>query len=192
MGTQILHFLIDTVAGFFCIALLARFTLQAARAPFRNPLGQFVMAVTDWMVLPARRFVPPVRGYDTATLALALAVQFANVTVATLLSLFGVDPGLHTLAGLAMLALLETVKVWLYLVTGVVLAMAVLSWVNPHAPMAGIINRIASPWLRPFQQRIPPVGGVDLSPMVLIVLIQVALMLLAGFRNLAVRVLIGA
>ena len=191
MGAQILHFLVDTVCGFFTVALLARFVLQNARAPFRNPLGQFIMAVTDWMVLPARRYIPGFRGYDTATLMLALGWQFINMSVATAVTIFGIGLGPTLLLGLMLLALLETIKVSLYLVMAVVLISAIFSWVNPHAPMAGLFNRISQPWLRPFQRLIPPVGGVDLSPLALIVLVQVGLMLLAGTRFAVLPLLIG-
>ncbi len=182
MGAQILHFIVDTVCAFFCIALLARFTLQTARVPFRNPVGQFVMAVTDWLVLPARRFVPAFRGYDTASLLLAWVCQLINMSVATAVTIvgLGLTPGLF--GGLALLALIETAKVWLYLVMGVVFISAIFSWVNPHAPMAGIFNTVSRPWLRPFQRLIPLVGGVDLSPLALIVLVQVGLMVLTGLR----------
>ena len=191
LGGNILHFLDDTVCGFFCVALLARFVLQTARAPFRNPLGQFIMAVTDWMVLPARRYIPGFRGYDTTTLVLALGWQFINMSVATAVTIVGLGLSPTLFIGLLLLALLETLKVALYLVMGVVLISAVFSWVNPHAPMAGIFNRISQPWLRPFQRLIPPVGGVDLSPLALIVLVQVGLMLLTGTRYAVLPLLIG-
>lgn len=194
MFAQILHFLVDTVCSFFCTALLARFALQNARVQkhvWRNPLGQFVMAVTDWMVLPARRFIPAAGGYDSATLVLALGWQFVNMGVATSVTIIGLSLGPALLLGLLLLALLETIKIGLYLVMAVVLISAIFSWVNPHAPMADIFNRLTQPWLTPFQRRIPPVGGVDLSPLALIVLIQIALMVLTSLRLGALNLLIS-
>jgi YggT family protein len=194
MGAQILQFLIDTVCGFFCIALLARFALQVARVPhwvWRNPLGQFIMAVTDWMVLPARRVIPAFRGYDTATVLLAVLWQFLNMSVASMVSIIGLALSPMLLLGLILLATLEALKTGLYLVMGVVLIAAIFSWVNPHAPLADVFNRVCEPMLRPFRRLIPPVGGMDLSPLALIVLVQVVLIVLSGLRGGAFALMLG-
>lgn len=181
MLSQIFLFVLNTVCDFLSIALLARFALQFARASFRNPPGQFVMAVTNWMVLPARRVIPGLFGHDLASLLLAWFWQLAYFLVAVTLSsgLNGVSPAP---TGLAIVALLEVIKILLYMAFAVVFVAAIFSWVNPHAPMAGLFNSLARPMLRPFQRVIPPIGGVDLSPLALFVLLQIALMLLASLR----------
>lgn len=181
MLSQIVVFVLDTVCGFLSAALMVRFALQFARASFRNPLGQFVMAVTNWMVLPARRFIPSLFGHDLASVLLAWFWQLAYLLAAAALSAAynGVSP---TPIGLALIALLEIVKIALYIAFAVVLVAAVFSWVNPHAPMAGLFNALSRPLLRPWQKLIPPIGGVDLSPLALFVILQIALMLLASLR----------
>jgi uncharacterized protein YggT (Ycf19 family) len=109
-------FVLDSICGFLTLALLVRFAMQWARAPFRNPLGQFVVAVTDWMVRPVRRLVPGLFGVDMASLLLAWLWQVANQGVALGFSgvLAAVSPA-PTLV-VAALALLETAKLGLYLV----------------------------------------------------------------------------
>ena len=183
MLTQIVLFILDSVCGFLTLALLVRFALQWARAPFRNPLGQFVIAVTDWMVRPLRRVVPGLFGLDLASLLLAWLWQVVYQGIALGLSgvLLAVAPA-PTLV-VALLALLEVAKLSLYLVMGAVLVAAVFSWVNPHAPLADVFNTLTRPLLRPFRRLIPPVGGVDLSPLALLLLLQIALFVVAGLRN---------
>ena len=183
MLTQIVLFILDSVCGFLTLALLVRFALQWARAPFRNPLGQFVIAVTDWMVRPLRRVVPGLFGLDLASLLLAWLWQVVYQGIALGLSgvLLAVSPA-PTLV-VALLALLEVAKLSLYLVMGAVLVAAVFSWVNPYAPLADVFNTLTRPLLRPFRRLIPPVGGVDLSPLALLLMLQIALFVVAGLRN---------
>jgi YggT family protein len=183
MLAQIILFVLDTVCGFLTFALLARFALQWARAPFRNPLGQFIVAVTDWMVRPVRRLVPGLFGLDMASLLLAWFWQVVYQGIALGLSgvLFAVSPA-PTLV-VALLAALEVAKMGLYLVIGAVLVSAMLSWVNPYAPLADVFNALTRPLLRPFRRFIPPVGGVDLSPLALLLVLQIALFVVAGMRN---------
>ncbi len=183
MLAQIILFILDTVCGFLTLALLVRFALQWARAPFRNPLGQFIVAVTDWMVRPVRRLVPGLFGLDLASLLLAWLWQVIYQGIALGLSgvLFAVTPA--PVIVVVLLAALEVVKIGLYLVMGAVLVSAVFSWVNPYAPLAEVFNTLTRPLLRPFRRFIPPVGGVDLSPLALLLVLQIALFVLAGMRN---------
>jgi YggT family protein len=185
MLTQIASFLIGVVASFFVYALLARFLFQWLRVPFRNVLGEFIIAVTNWMVAPARRVIPPFGGLDLASLLLALLVQAASLSV--LLAIGGWDfsssPGIA--AGiLAGLALIDLVQYALYILIFALLVQAVLSWVNPHSPVAPVFDALTRTFLRPIRRLVPPLGGVDLSPLVLIVLLQVLLIPLAHLRGL--------
>ena len=183
MLAQIILFILDSVCGFLTLALLVRFAMQWARAPFRNPLGQFIVAVTDWMVRPLRRVIPGLFGLDLASLLLAWLWQVAYQGIA--LGLSGVLLAVSFAPALvvALLALLEVAKLGVYLVIGAVLVAAVFSWVNPYAPLADVFNTLTRPLLRPFRRFIPPVGGVDLSPLALLLLLQIALFVVAGLRN---------
>ncbi len=176
MFSQILRFLLDTVLGFFVFVLLARFYLQLLRAPFRNPLGQFVTALTNWLVLPARRLIPGMLGLDLASFLLAWLIEALLLLLLYLLK--GESPGsaLGVLAGVFFsVALLELVRFSLYLLIGVILIQAVISWVNPYAPLAPLFNALTAPFLRPFQRLVPPIGNVDLSPLFALVATQLLL-----------------
>ena len=172
--------IIDTLGGLLSGVLLARFIMQWQRISFRNPLGQFVVATTDWLVLPLRRAIPGLGGLDLASLLPAWVVQVLVVFVALWVrGVIGAANPVSLLVVMWGVGLLETVKVALYLLMGVVLMSAIFSWVNPHAPLAGVVNALAEPFLRPFRRIIPIIGGVDLTPIALILVLQVTLNALA-------------
>jgi len=176
MLSQILRFLLDTLFGFFVFVLLARFYLQLLRAPFRNPLGQFVTALTNWLVLPARRLIPGMFGLDLASFLLAWLMEALLLFLLYLLKWgsLGLAPGV-LVGALFSLALLELARFSLYLLIGVILIQAVISWVNPYAPLAPLFNTLTAPFLRPFRRLIPPIGNVDLSPLFALVAAQLLL-----------------
>jgi YggT family protein len=172
-----LRFLLDTAFGLVTYAFLLRFTMQWLRAPFRNPVGQAVVALTDWAVKPVRRVVPGFKGIDGSTLLLAWAAEFAWLcTLALLVGPGALDGGM--LATFALLAVVELVKAMIWLLIIVVLAQAILSWVAPDGPFAGVLNALTFRFLAPIRRRVPPLGGtLDLSPLILIVALQLVLML---------------
>lgn len=179
MLNQALQFLIDTFFSLFLFALLLRFYLQAMRAPFHNPLSQFVAAVTDFLVRPARRVVPGLWGYDLATLVLAWLTAFVLLLLLNWLSPDGIPFALSTgttYGVFALLAMFHLVRLSIYIFMGAVLIQAVLSWINPYNPLAPVLNGLTRPLLRPIQKRLPPIGNVDLSPLVVLVLCQLVLM----------------
>lgn len=174
---QALIFLLETILGLFALALLLRFYLQAARAPARNPLSQFLAALTDFMVLPARRVIPGLWGYDMSTLLLAWAVEVLLIVSVRAISGFEMGPTVGTaIVGLILLAVVNLVKRFLYILMVAVIAQAILSWVSPRSPAMSVLVSLTRPFLRPFQRRIPAVGGVDLSPLLVLVLCQLLLL----------------
>jgi len=176
MLVQILRFLLDTVFGFFVFLLLARFFLQLLRAPFRNPLAQFIIALTNWLVLPARRVIPGVFGLDLASFLLAWLIEVLLLFLLHLIGGGGFHGGSGSMAGaLFSLALLELARFSLYLLIGVILVQAVISWVNPYAPLAPLFNALTAPFLRPFQRFVPPIANIDLSPLLALVVAQLLL-----------------
>jgi YggT family protein len=187
MLTNALVFLASTVLGLLTVALLLRFYLQWARAPYRNPLSEFLIALTDFMVRPARRVVPGLWGLDLATLALAWLLQLAELFV--VLELRGYQGSAQAgqlFAALAVLALLMLAKLALYMVMAVVIAHALLTWIAPASPLMPVLASLARPFLRPFQRRVPPVGGVDLSPLFVVIAAQLLLMLPVAWLEAAV------
>jgi len=176
MLTQIASLLVDLVAGFFVFVLLARFHFQWLRVPFRNTLGEFVLATTNWIVRRARRVIPALAGLDLATLLPAWLIQF--VALWALESLRGRDSDADVgtaIAVFAGLAAVDLLRYSLYILVFAVILQAVLSWVNPHSPVAPIFDAITRRFLRPLRRFIPPVANIDLTPLVLLVLLQVLL-----------------
>lgn len=187
MLTNLLLLILEAVTGFFVFLLLIRFYMQWLRVSFRNQFGRFVVTVTDWLVRPARRIVPGLFGLDLPSLIGAILLHSGYLTVAFWLKRFSF--GAH--AGIAIpvilaIALVELLRFSMYLLIGIVLVAAVLSWVNPHAPLAPLFNSLSRPFLRPFQRLVPPIAQVDLSPLVLLLVLQIVLMLLAWLRVLLI------
>ena len=180
MLTQIGVFLVDTVAGFFVFVLLARFHFQWLRVPFRNPVGEFVLATTSWMVAPARRVVPGLAGLDLATLLLAFLVQMLSLWAQA--EIVGAEPGVGTLAAIAAVDLL---RYSLYLLVFALIVQALLSWVNPYTPLAPAFDTLTRPFLRPLRRLLPPVGNVDLTPLILLVVLYVLLIVVSHLRTAA-------
>jgi YggT family protein len=186
MLVQIGQLLVDVVASFFVFLLLARFHFQWLRVPFRNPIGEFLVAGTNWIVLPARRIVPPLAGLDLATLLGAWLLQALALYLLGAIAGGGLgnEPG-RTIAVLLVGAAFDLVRYSLYILVFAVIVQAVLSWVNPYSPVQPIFEAMTRPFLRPLRRVIPLLGQFDLSPLVLLVLLQIALILLAHLRAAA-------
>lgn len=178
MLPSLFKLVVGTVADLLALAFLARFAMQWARASFRNPVGRFVLAVTDWAVLPARKVVPGLFGLDLSTLVLAWLVQTIFIILLGLVG--GLHGGLVPAAfGVALLVgLVETIRLAIHLAIGLVIVAALLSWINPHALLAPLFHQLSAPLLRPAQRIIPPIGGVDLSPLLVLLVLQALLMVL--------------
>jgi YggT family protein len=185
MLTDALQFLLDAVFKLFVYALLLRFYMQLFRAPFRNPLGQFVVAFTDFLVKPARRVIPGVSGVDWATLLLAWLAQALLVTLS--FALRGAMFGGSIPILLAALSLVELLKASIYLLMIVVFAQAILSWVAPYSPLAPVLGALTAPFLNPIRRHLPLLGGqIDLSPLIVLVLCQLVVMLPIAWLEQAV------
>jgi YggT family protein len=186
--TDIASLLVQTVLGLFVFVVLLRFWMQVLRAPFRNPVGQFVTALSNWIVLPVRRVIPGLLGFDVATVLIAWLGE--ALTLVLLLWLHGGSLGDSPWAAagfIAGMSFFELLRLSLYLLIGVVLVQVVISWVNPHAPMAGIFDALTRPFYGVFRRFVPPIGGIDLSPLFVLVLAQVMLIVLAGLAGMAQR-----
>jgi YggT family protein len=182
MAYQILSFLLDVAAGLLGGACLLRLYMQYQRVPFGNPVGRFVFALTDWLVLPLRRVLPSIRRWDTASLVAAFLVELLQVGLLWLLS--GRGSGLGLLPLLALFGLLRLVISGLTLL---VIVYAVMSWVRADSPIVDVIDRLCAPLLRPWRKLIPLVGGIDLSPLALLVALQVISIVLAYVQEAIVR-----
>ncbi|AWI78715.1 hypothetical protein CEW87_04680 [Parazoarcus communis] len=192
MLNNVLLLIVDTAISLITLVLLARFFMQWQRVSFRNQIGQFVVTATDWVVRPLRRVVPGLFGLDMASLLPAWAFQTLLVVFEILIrgvALGGDGAGIAL--GVLGLGLVEMLRMMVYLVFGVVLISAVLSWVSPHAPAAALFDALAAPFLRPFRRVVPTISNVDLSPLVLLLVLQILLMVLGGMRNSFAPMLFG-
>lgn len=181
MFTQIGQLLVDVVASFLVYLLLARFLWQWLRVPFRNPLGEFLVATTNWAVLPLRRVIPPLAGLDLASLCAAWLAQM--LALGALFALRGGEFGLVPGAILAA-AFVDLLRFSLYILIFAVIVQVVLSWVNPYSPVAPVFDAMTRPFLRPIRRLVPPIARVDLSPLVLLIVLQVLMIPLAHVRGL--------
>jgi YggT family protein len=187
MLDSVLIYLIDVVFGLVTYALLLRFVMQVMRAPFRNPIGQAVIALTDWAVKPLRKILPGFKGIDWASFVAMFLMQFLWLLAHFLVQGRGfalLGTGLVYLVALSVLALVRA-ALWLLII--VVFIQVILSWVAPDGPLSGLLNALTFPFLRPIRRVIPPIGGtLDLSPLVVIVLAQVVQMTLLPLLETAV------
>ena len=177
MLAQALAFVLDAVFSLFIIAALVRFWMQAFGAPTRNPIAQFTMALTDFVVKPLRRVVPGLFRLDLASLVAALLFEFLLQVLLFLIAggSFGENPGVFGV--LLFLAFVKLVRLSVYVFMGAVIIQAVLSWVSPHHPVGPFFTALTRPFLRPFQRAVPSVGGVDITPVLVLILFQLILML---------------
>ncbi len=171
-------------------AALLRFYMQWRRIPFRNPLGSFVCAITDWLVLPLRRVLKGALGLDWASLAAAMMFEWGLAALFDVVSarfaLFTSSAALTAWIVGGGFGLLTTAINMMIFIT---IIAAVLSWMRADNPLGDVLDALAAPWLRPIRRRLPMVGGFDLSPLVLIVLLQIALVILARVQTLVLMVL---
>ncbi|MBA3771737.1 MAG: YggT family protein [Ramlibacter sp.] len=182
MGYQIISFLLDVAAGLLGGACLLRLYMQYQRIPFGNPVGRFVFALTDWLVLPLRRILPAVGRWDTASLVGVFLIELAQFGLLWLL--MGRVGGMALLPLLALFGVLRLVISGL---TGLVIVYAILSWVQADSLLADVIDRLCAPLLRPWRKVIPLVGGFDLSPLAFLVVLQVAAIMLAYLQGAVLR-----
>ena len=178
---QIVSLLLEIVVGFVSGACLLRLYMQYLRIPMSarsgNPLGRFVFALTDWIVLPLRKVIPSVGALDTASLVAAFLLQFAEFFLLWLLA--GGAGGFFSVPILALFGLL---RMTVSAMTVAVIVYAILSWVQTNSVIADVLERLVSPLLVPIRRFVPLVGGVDLSPLVLLVILQVAAIVLGSLQ----------
>ncbi|MFM7785279.1 MAG: YggT family protein [Gammaproteobacteria bacterium] len=183
MGTfsEILRYLLQSALGLFLFAVLLRMLLPVARADFYNPVSQFVVKVTQPVLGPLRRLLPPLGRLDTASLLLATGVQVLSIMIA--LALLGFRPAnvllivVWALLGIASLV----VNMYFFAILGVI----IFSWIAPHSqhPALALLYQLTEPVMAPVRRLLPPLGGLDLSPILVFVGINVIEILLRGIAR---------
>lgn len=192
MFSEIGNLLIQTFCNLFLVAVLLRFMLQVARADFYNPISQFLVRVTNPLVKPLRKVIPGVFGVDIASLVLAVAVEL--ITIALIFLVFGAAlPNLLLLLIWSVIGVLAMVVNIYYIA---ILGSIILSWVamGSYNPTIVLINQLAEPVLAPFRKLLPPIGGLDLSPIMVFLainVVQIVLRHFAGMTGLPSRFIFG-
>ncbi len=183
---QIVSLLLDVVIGLIGGACLLRLYMQHQRVPFGNPLGRFVFAVTDWIVLPLRRVLPALGRWDTASLVATWLLQLLQVVLLWVLAGAGA-----ALVMLPVAAVFGVARLAISSLTVLVIVSALLSWVQGSqgrtSMTADVLDRLAAPLLRPFRRMLPMVGGIDLSPLALLLVLQIAGIVLAAVQTSVLR-----
>ncbi len=182
-----LMLVINTLFDLYILLVLLRFLLQMLRADFYNPISQFIVRLTTPPLRVLRRIVPSIAGQDTASIVLCLILIYAKFMIIRLLDISHVPIGTAmapigsaSYLGLFVIAIGDLVALTLTVFFGAIIIQVILSWISPgqYNPVIGLIGRIADPVLRPFRKIIPPLGGLDLTPLFAILLLMVAKMLL--------------
>lgn len=181
MFYQITSLLLEVVAGLLAGTCLLRLYMQYQRIPMSarsgNPMGKFIFALTDWLVLPLRRVIPSVGRWDMASLVGALLIELARFAMLWLISGFAGSP-----LPLFVYAVFAVVYMGLHGLTAMVIVYAVLSWVPNQSALGDLVERLVMPVLIPIRRVVPLVGGIDLSPLVLLVLVQIAVIVLGNVQ----------
>ena len=173
MISSALNFLLSTIFSTLTIIFLLRFFMQLFKTSFYNPLGQMVIALTDFAVKPARRIIPSWKKIDLSTLFLAILTQFLLQLALLWLRDFPLAvAGSSIWPSLFGMSLLGVIRAILDLFFYTILLQLILSWVNPHTPIAPVLDSLTRPILRPIQRIIPTANGIDFSPVVALILLQ--------------------
>jgi YggT family protein len=181
--TNAIVFIVDTLAQLYLFLLLLRLWLPWLGADFRNPIAQAILKLTSPVVVPIRRIVPPLGKLDTATVLVAFIIQY--VTIVILLMIIGRSAGF---VPIALTALVNLVLLSLRLFTFAIIVRVVLSWIAPagYNPALAIIHTLTERILQPFRRVIPPLGGLDLSPLFAIIALMAITIIVAGLKPLGI------
>jgi YggT family protein len=166
---SIVGLIVDTIAGILGGILLLRFWMQVVRVRPPMSFAQFMFQSTDWLVKPLRRLLPGVGGYDWASLVGAFLIVMVAIALDLAMAM-SFSP-----QALIVLSLLRLVQWALYGLMGLLLIEVIFSWVNPHAPLAPLVRALNEPLMRPLRRVIPPLGGIDFSPIVAFLVLRIAL-----------------
>jgi len=175
-------FLIETLVGLYILIVMLRFLLQWARADFYNPVSQFIVKATQPPLAPLRRIIPGLAGLDLAALVFMFVLKFVELWLVT--ALLGIPP---QVGGLAMLSIAELLGLAINVYVFAILIQVIISWVNPgmYNPVMGLLHSLNEPLLAPARRVIPPISGLDLSPIAVIIVLQLVSMLaVAPIRDL--------
>lgn len=173
-----LYYIIETLISLVFFVFLLRLVLQLARADFRNPIAQAIVKLTNPVIVPLRRILPPAGKVDTASVIAVVLVALAEIGLLYALRGLG-TPDAFVWLRIAALRMLTKV-LWLYFYAIVLYALLSLLAPGQHSPVSSLLTSICEPVLRPFRRLIPPIGGIDLAPLWACIALQALLILIRG------------
>lgn len=175
-------YILQTIGSLYLLIVLLRFILQLVRADFYNPVSQFIVRATHPLLKPLRKIIPSLAGLDLASLALAIVVQLVLMALTLMLLGYGLDNPLQLLVW----SIIGVTALFLKVFFFALIISVILSWVaqGSHNPTAMLINQICEPLLSPIRRILPSMGGLDLSPIVAFLILNLIDMLV--IRNLAI------
>ncbi len=174
--TTPLQFIISTLFSLYIMIVMVRFLLQWVRANFYNPFSQFIVKVTSPVLVPLRRFIPGFAGIDIAAIVLMLLLQSLSFTLLLLLQGRELSPFTVVMLSVAELLALA-INIFLFSI----FIQVIMSWINPmggYHPVMSLLYSLNEPLMRPARRLLPPISGIDLSPMLVLLGLQVLKMLL--------------
>ncbi len=169
---QGLLFLINTLFDLFLFILVIRLILAWSGAHYFDPITQFVVRITDFVVKPLRRILPNIKQVETSTLVLIFVLELIKFSSIALLSV-----GTPQVLGLFVLAFADMIKLFIQTFFYAILVQALMSWVQPNSPMNNVLYQITAPLMRPIQRVVPLIGGMDISPIPAMILLQLLLII---------------
>ncbi len=171
---QIAYLLVEVVLDLYITAVVLRMLLGYVRANFYNPFSQFLVKITNPVLVPLRRFIPSLGTLDTSALVFAYGLKVLQTGL--LVMIMGKSAGLISILWVALGALI-TLVIWIFIIA--IILQSVMSWLgNAHAnPIAPLLNNLTDPLLHPIRRYVSPIGGIDLSPLVAILGLQILLIL---------------
>jgi YggT family protein len=173
--SQPILFIIEVLFGLYMAIVALRIVMQWAHWEYHNPLVQLIIRATQMPVKFLRRFIPPLGRWDTATIVLLFALAILKLFLIALL-----QPSLFNLVVVLRLALADIFSLFITLFSASIIIQVILSWVQPHNsdnPITPLISRMNTPLLRPIRQRLPAMSGLDLSPLIVLLGLQLLAML---------------
>lgn len=173
--TKPLLFLIQTAFGLYTTLVMLRFLLQWVRADFYNPISRFVVEMTTPLLRPLRRIIPGIGGMDLASLLLVWLLKTLEIFLILLIVGYGFN-----LAGAVLWAIPKIAELLISIFVWAILIQVIFSWIDPEGynPAAALAHSLSEPFVRPAQQLLPPIAGMDFSPMLAAVGLKVLEMLL--------------
>jgi len=189
LSIKILEFLLGIAFNLFCMLTLARLYMQLAKVSFANPVGQIVIKLTNWLVLPLQRILPYIKRFDLPTFVAAYLCSVLHTLLLVLIGFWIFHGSQHftaqTFLFIALGAILNLAKLFIHMMSAIIIIQVILSWIRPTSPSAWFASvftqQMSAPLINPIKKRLPLFGGLDFSPFVALILLQAMLIIVNHF-----------